>query len=293
MQSVVISKPVPIPELPLAIVETSGRCRELDYCSIGQMRTVVRVPLGRPFICPECGKPLHALAATQTRRSRRWPAIWAGAGLAGAALLYVGLGPARPKHHHIVLPIQEAPAAPPPLITLATGESAAAVVLQVESITEVLPTLAVTQTDPLSVAPPPPPPPLPPPLPLPLPLPRLTPLPRVAAPSPRLEPLPTLSEAPPAIDRGFSPATLSGGVPPYPVDYVHDGRIGEVSLSCTIEASGEPSHCKVQDVAGGRRFAEAAVDWLNSGAVHYAPILRHGRPIAEEAHWTIRFRPPR
>jgi hypothetical protein len=32
----------------------------VDYCSIGLQRLTLRVPVGQPFICPECGGPLHS-----------------------------------------------------------------------------------------------------------------------------------------------------------------------------------------------------------------------------------------
>jgi TonB family protein len=85
---------------------------------------------------------------------------------------------------------------------------------------------------------------------------------------------------------------VAGGGPPYPTDYVRDGRAGEVAVDCTIDPDGEPEHCRVRDVFGGRRFAEATVDWLNSGTVRFRPALRGGVPVAEERRWRIAF-PPR
>jgi hypothetical protein len=98
-------------------------------------------------------------------------------------------------------------------------------------------------------------------------------------------------QKPPA-DREVSTLPVAGGAPPYPSDYVRDGRAGEVAVDCIIDAGGEPQHCKVTDVLGGRRFAEAAVNWLNTGAVRFAPAIRNGVPVAEERHWHIAF-PPR
>ncbi len=39
---------------------TPGRCSNLDYCSIGMQRILLRVPLSQPFICPECAGQLRA-----------------------------------------------------------------------------------------------------------------------------------------------------------------------------------------------------------------------------------------
>jgi hypothetical protein len=38
---------------------TPGRCRNLDYCSIGMQRVLVQVPISQPFVCPECGGKLR------------------------------------------------------------------------------------------------------------------------------------------------------------------------------------------------------------------------------------------
>ena len=39
---------------------TPGKCGNLDYCSIGMQRVLLRVPLSQPFVCPECAGPLRA-----------------------------------------------------------------------------------------------------------------------------------------------------------------------------------------------------------------------------------------
>ena len=39
---------------------TPGRCSNLDYCSIGMQRVLLKVPLSQPFTCPECAGPLRA-----------------------------------------------------------------------------------------------------------------------------------------------------------------------------------------------------------------------------------------
>ena len=328
------------------MVDTPGRCRELDYCSIGQMRSLVRVPLGRPFICPECGRPLHAPSVKPPASGCKPLAIWVGAAAGIAVLLILAVGLSKSldgsaaKHRRIVLAAQQAarPQAqpPPPLQTLAAAQLAPAAVTETATLTETLPALQLTQLSPAA-----------PDLAHPLPiltlatlqiapavtaqvtdLAHLVPLLGLDAAPPPLEPaaiqtlasgqavpsahiqlativarLPALAltdpDASPAVvkplppDHGFSPAPVAGGAPPYPIDYIHDRRIGEVSLTCTIEPDGEPTGCKVHDLAGGRRFAEATVDWLNSGAAHYAPIVRLGRPVSQEEHWTIAFKPPR
>ncbi len=39
---------------------TPGRCSNLDYCSIGMQRILLKVPLSQPFVCPECAGSLRA-----------------------------------------------------------------------------------------------------------------------------------------------------------------------------------------------------------------------------------------
>lgn len=39
---------------------TPGKCSNLDYCSIGMQRVLLRVPLSQPFVCPECAGQLRA-----------------------------------------------------------------------------------------------------------------------------------------------------------------------------------------------------------------------------------------
>jgi hypothetical protein len=309
------------------MADVPGRCRELDYCSIGQMRTLVRVPLGRPFVCPECGKPLREPVLMNEPLSRKRIVWWSIGTLGLFALLYECAVPSdRPKHLPpaqiaAVLAQVHRPPAPPPPAPAAPMPAPA-------------PLQAVSAPPAPKPAPPPPiaaiaaapiPLVLGPPVPTPLanaPLVRMpAPLPppteKPAAPGakvtmectvdaagvpsnctpakvqapPAAAPKPPPPPPPPA-DREPSVLPVAGGGPPYPTDYVRDGRAGEVAVDCTIDPDGEPEHCRVRDVFGGRRFAEATVDWLNSGTVRFKPALRRGVPVAEERHWRIAF-PPR
>ncbi len=268
------------------------------------MRTLVQVPLGKPFLCPECGRPLHTPPAKPRRSSRR--TLLVGTGAAAVALLSLGLwrGSDRSSedHRRIALAAQaslqnaaslQAKAAiqAPPLQTLSTTQSAPAPVTQVDALAEALPTLTLAETAAPAA---------------PATIPSETLAAARYAPSalkvgdeimaelPTLQLSETLPDPPPLPrDRGFTPVAIAGGAPAYPNDYIHDHRTGEVSLSCRIEQDGQPTGCIVHDLQGGRRFAEAAVNWLNSGAVHFAPILRGGRPVTQQEHWTVSFRPPR
>jgi TonB family protein len=97
--------------------------------------------------------------------------------------------------------------------------------------------------------------------------------------------------APKGPTRGFSATPISGGAPSYPSAYESDGRVGRVTVSCLITSSGSPSGCHVVSSQGGIGFNNAALSWLHSGEVRYAPILRDGEPRSEEHSWSISFQP--
>jgi hypothetical protein len=350
------------------MVDTPGRCRDLDYCSIGQMRTLVRVPLGEAFVCPECGKPLRAPIAVNAPLSRKRLVVWSVGTLGLFLLLYECMAPSGKKHRLDLAALQEQqqariaaaarpvaapapvkpPAAlPPPLpvtplapapvkpparsplpVAAAPAPTPRAPVAQVVATPEpkpapaspppaaakptvsgptvtgptvsgpaapsaagntVTPGARVTMECSIDAAgvpsncamvkdheqpmPPHQPKPLPPPAPKPQP-----------TPEPGIPGAPTESEA--------SIVPVAGGMPSYPLDYVRDGRFGEVSVTCVIESTGEPQNCRVRDYIGGRRFAEAVVNWLNSGTVRFKPAVHEGIPVAQERHWHIVF-PPR
>jgi hypothetical protein len=64
---------------------TPGRCGNLDYCSIGMQRVLVRVPVSKPFLCPECGGDLHAPPGIGSAQHEAWR-LAAHVALATAAL---------------------------------------------------------------------------------------------------------------------------------------------------------------------------------------------------------------
>ena len=346
------------------MVDTPGRCRELDYCSIGQMRTLVRIPLGQPFVCPECGKPLRAPVSLNARLSRGRLAAWSVGTLGLFVLLYECVAPSS-QHHHlklaeltkpVVQPASPSSAQAPPAGAKAVGTQAvapvsAAPVPPVALPARIVPAVPVPAPAPSQAASPAPSPtpaaaakpPLAPAFSLPV-RQAIAPVPgHGAGGKVRMEctvdasGVPTnctvlkdqpVTSTPPAADlqrhigksasepaaaRAAAPVSIpalqahavekppanrdvsilpvAGGAPPYPSDYVRDGRRGEVAVDCIIDAGGEPTHCKVIDVLGGRRFAEAAVNWLNTGAVRFTPALRDGVPVAQERHWHIAFAP--
>jgi hypothetical protein len=311
------------------MVDTPGRCRELDYCSIGQMRTLVRVPLGNPFVCPECGKPLREPVLINEPLSRKRLALWGVGTLGVFVLLYECAVPSAPKHHIQLAELQQqqarraAPPAAAPAPTpvspvkpqaapvpaaaaqgtsasvppLAQGGSAPGAKVTMECSIDAagVPsncTLAPHRDLPLPAASPQPPAPQPPASQPPLPQPQARPPSTSQPTAQQAVAVPAAPPPAPPADREPSLQPVAGGRPAYPTDYVRDGRAGEVSITCVIQASGEPQNCRVSDYIGGRRFAEAVVKWLNTGTVRFEPAMRDGHPVAEERHWHIAF-PPR
>jgi protein TonB len=84
---------------------------------------------------------------------------------------------------------------------------------------------------------------------------------------------------------------VSGGSPPYPSELENDGRAGSVTVSCRIETNGYPAGCRVVSARGGEPFKGAVLGWLNSGRVRYEPILKNGKPVAENHQWSVQFQP--
>ena len=75
---------------------TPGRCRNLDYCSIGMQRALIQVPLNAAFVCPECAGALSAPQSSVRLRSAMLPALRIGVLLTGMGLAFTsGYGVAR------------------------------------------------------------------------------------------------------------------------------------------------------------------------------------------------------
>jgi hypothetical protein len=64
---------------------TPGCCTNLDYCSIGMQRQVITVPVGEPFACPECARPLRPPGLRGWQRPIVLPAL-------RIAILCLGIG---------------------------------------------------------------------------------------------------------------------------------------------------------------------------------------------------------
>jgi hypothetical protein len=91
--------------------------------------------------------------------------------------------------------------------------------------------------------------------------------------------------------RGFSGQPIAGGEPAFPESVQSQQSAGLVRVACRIDVNGSPADCQAIAVSGGHRFRDSALTWLKSGTVRFAPILRHGQPVAEVHSWDIEFSP--
>lgn len=79
--------------------------------------------------------------------------------------------------------------------------------------------------------------------------------------------------------------------PSYPPAYAELARPGQVSVNCTITLHGTPSGCAVLDERGGQHFADAVINWLQSGEVRYRPGIDAGRFVPAKLRYQVRFQP--
>jgi outer membrane biosynthesis protein TonB len=97
--------------------------------------------------------------------------------------------------------------------------------------------------------------------------------------------------SPSAADHPFAPRLLTRSAPDYPEEYADQNLAGRVDVSCMIDTNGQPSGCKVLHVEGGGAFGTAVEQWLHSGTVHFAPIVRAGVKVAERHTWAVEIHP--
>jgi len=248
----------------------SGRCRNDIYCLLANESPVLTIQQNARFVCPECFKPLIEVADPAEHR-----AIWRnarviiGGGLAVAALCMLAARPVYVGRHKVSVfvvmsPPQNRATAESIAIPSSTSEIPLAGrklasqqitlyrTLALMSPALALPDLAAWQTN------------------------------RIALPR-----APGFSK----LNRGFSAVPIAGGEPPFPDSAESEGVRGLVRVTCSIQTNGTPVDCETNAVTGGYRFRNAIMSWLRSGAVRFAPILRHGQAVAEVHSWDIEFSP--
>ncbi len=237
---------------------TPGRCTNLDYCSIGMQRVMVSVPIGEPFICPECGKALRPPNAGAKRLPWVLPALrililLLGIGLGGLQGYLIGrLQPAR------------------------TAQSAAtdATAIRINTAREAL---GLPKLDPGALpAAAGPAPPAPPPAP--------------AAPAADAEAAARLAEA------ALLPYVQEKPYPPNPPPLEaadpaqhlrEEQRFGQVTIDCLQLAATDEPACHVGNLRGADAFSAASLAWLKTLAVRYGPGTRDGAPARLDHRWRI------
>ncbi len=307
------------------MVETPGICTQTTTCEVARSGRMLTVPLGSPFVCPDCGRGLvPPVQATEPSSAKAMPAAvplaLVGAGLlvlGGAVFLGRELGatsaapPAQvaSESHTVALPTVPPPAAQARLAAAKPATAAPAPPVQV----------AAAKTDAVAVpAKPAEAPPavtaMPAGQPVSAPPPAATSaavtvasavpvraMPAATAPAvPPTAALPiklpaasvpvtiAVAAPPPAIaDQSFSPVPVTGGNPVYPAELAADGRPGRVAVNCQILPDGTPSSCHAAATKGGPAFAAATLAWLAHAHVRFRPVILHGHPVAAAHSWTV------
>ena len=283
------------------MTHTPGLCVNNTDCPAGIAGRTLMVELGAEFLCPECGGALRPPRPPAPSTLARFaPALMAGAAVlvlvgGGLGVGYVWVGRQAAAPHQAA---SASPAAPPPMSVARPPAPVRNLAAPAPVVAPPVQTAMVSARPPLAPAPA-----------------SAAAAPPVTAPAVIAPPVATASvamaaaphPAPPAIkpapvaapvpiaqlpDRAFDPRPVTGGAPAYPDDYVHRHPAGRVTVSCTIAANGQPAGCRALQVAGGKEFAGAALAWLRSGQVRFAPIVRHGAAVAETARWTLAFSGP-
>jgi hypothetical protein len=109
------------------------------------------------------------------------------------------------------------------------------------------------------------------------------PLAPVAPPAPRA-PLPIFVG-----ERPYPARALSVDVTNPPTHLPREARFGEVTIDCTLQAVLPHPTCHVTDIRGADAFSAAAITFLQSQAIQYAPSSRTGSPTLLDHRWRVVF----
>ena len=69
----------------------------------------------------------------------------------------------------------------------------------------------------------------------------------------------------------------------------HEARFGQVTVDCVLPGGHIHPACQVTDIRGADPVSAAAVAWLQSLAVQYAPSLRGGARAGVDHRWRVVF----
>jgi hypothetical protein len=245
-----------------------GRCLNDFYCSLASQKSTLRLEIGARFVCPECFNPLKQMPNCGHRYAGQHDACLIISGGLTAIALCLLIASRYSTSSQSAPPFTASPS------TQIEGRG-----IYVASIAKTLEFsltarhLAIQQ---LIVYP------------------DLRPMSRPvfvpARATPRANPeAPPMADKPPDRNREFSADPTSSSEPSYPRALESEGSTGLVQVTCRIETDGTPVDCKGIAVEGSSKFRDAALSWLKSGSVRFAPILHNGQPVTEVQSWTIEF----
>ena len=230
---------------------TPGRCANLDYCTIGMQRILVEVPIGKAFVCPECGGKLRPPSGTGLHRPWVMPAL-------RIAILFLGIGLGT-FQGYVWGRMQPTVKKAVSTVSQDTAEkvNAARALLGLQK----LPPEAIRPSPaaPATAAEP-------------------------AAPPAKADAAPVL-----VADRPYprkAPALDAEDPPAHLADEQH---FGQVVVDCTLGALQVKPQCHASNVRGGDAFSAKAVAWLNGLSVQYAPSTRNGAPALLDHRWRVFF----
>ncbi len=230
---------------------TPGRCANLDYCTIGMQRILVEVPIGKPFICPECSGRLRPPSETGLRRPWVMPVL-------RVAILFLGIGLGT-MQGYVWGRMQ-------PKVTAAVANVSQGTVEKVNAARAML-GLQKLPAESIRMAPSPP------------------------APPASSETAPAKAAVVPLLvaDRPYPRRTPSLDAEDPPTHLADEQHFGQVVIDCTLGAIEVKPDCHASNIRGGDAFSSGAVAWLSGLSVQYAPGTRNGAPALLDHRWRVIF----
>jgi hypothetical protein len=230
---------------------TPGRCANLDYCTIGMQRILVEVPIGKPFVCPECGGKLRPPSETGLRRPWVMPAV-------RVAILFLGIGLGT-MQGYVWGRMQ-------PRMRSAVADVSQDTVAKVNAARAML-GLKTLPAESIRPAP-------------------GTPVPPAASGT-----APAKAAAAPILvaDRPYPRRTPSLDAEDPPTRLADEQHFGQVVVDCTLGAIQVRPDCHASNVRGGDAFSSVAVAWLDGLSVQYAPGTRNGAAALLDHRWRVIF----
>jgi hypothetical protein len=234
-------------------------------CRLAASGVAVRVALGDPFICPECGGSLAPPALDTIRprgRAALLVAVFACVAIGAGATVLVRGG---------ILDRRAPPPEPPPvLVALAPAVLTAPPARVTEdALADIQPATFEAEA-------------------------KATP----SRPSRKVRRLAALQAAATPAGPGrhhanvhvsLSIPLVAGGQPDYPEQYEEDGRSGNVTVACALLPDGSPRQCRTTRMDGGRIFDVSVHSWLELKDVRFQRSSRRRRSPVRNVTLTVKF----